>query len=302
MNTPWHNDCPLTSKQIVEILMRQFPQLCPITVCPVGEGWDNTTWQVNDHWLFRFPKNQEANQLLQNELHLLPALQYLPLTLPEPQWIGQPDKFFPFQFYGHVFLQGTPLDKCSLDVTERALLAKPLGYFLKALHTLPLDRALSIGATYRSEPIFNIARVQASFRYLMEHHILNSAEPWVSFFETWHTTEIAPVTVLAQGDLHAKHLLLNSNKQLSSVIDWGDSQLSHPAIDLAIAYQLFPLTTQKEFFEAYGDISDNTKLLTTLRAIYSAVSMAWYAHKIQDNFLLQESLYNLQMICDHLTV
>jgi aminoglycoside phosphotransferase (APT) family kinase protein len=131
--------------------------------------------------------------------------------------------------------------------------------------------------------------------------VLASPEPWLRFFEKGYATELESVAVLAHGDFYARHLLLDESKQLTGVIDWGDAVLCHPAIDLAIAYQMFSLEALNDFFEAYGVVSNNTKLLAKLRAIYSAVSIAWYAHQVQDEFLLQESLYSLKTIQEHLT-
>jgi hypothetical protein len=111
-NPPWHTEYPLTAHDVQSILGSQFPELACLQIEKLGEGWDNTTWTINDQWVFRFPKHELAAELIQNEIRLLPLLQNLPVSVPKPQFIGQPHISCPYVFYGHAF----PLcqDSCRL--------------------------------------------------------------------------------------------------------------------------------------------------------------------------------------------
>ena len=42
--------------------------------------------------------------------------------------------------------------------------------------------------------------------------------------------------VIVHGDLHLRHLLVGEGGDASGVIDWGDSCLADPAVDLSLAY------------------------------------------------------------------
>lgn len=284
MINPWHNDHPLSTKQVAMLLEDQFPALYNLPVKPLSEGWDNTTWLVNNQWLFRFPKHEKAAALLLNELVVLPQLQHLSLKVPNPVFIGESSETYPYTFYGHAFLGGKTADRYALTQTERRQLAKPLGEFLKTVHTL------SIQTHERIEPIFQRKRVHSSLHYLLKHDVLPNATPLLDFFEAHADIPVPAVKVFCHGDFYARHLLLNEQRQATAVIDWGDCALAHPALDLGMVYLLLPAESHADFFNVYGPIDDTTHLLAKLRAIYSAVTLAWYAHQVNDKPLLTEGL------------
>lgn len=297
---PWHNDHPLMPDQVQALLTQQFPELAVTQVHRLSEGWDNVTWVVNNQWLFRFPKHAGAARLLRNELNLLPALSGLPLNIPQPQFIGRPGEHYPYTFYGHAFLAGETLDRCALDDEERLSLTIPIAQFLKALHAFPLAEAQTLGITQRSEPLFRLERVQKSYDYLCQKGVFNTPQRAIQFFETEHTVAISIDRVLAHGDLYARHLLVNPQHQLTAIIDWGDAEIIHPAIDLAIIYQLLPIAAHTRFFEHYGTVNEQTRRLAKLRAIYSTSTLLWFAHKTQDGALFTESLLSWQRITENL--
>ena len=300
IQSPWHNEQPLTPDQIRGLLKQQFPELTVTHVHRLSEGWDNVTWVVNNAWLFRFPKHADAARLLKSELNLLPALSDLPLDIPKPKFIGTPSEDYPYAFYGHAFLPGETLDRCALNSEQRIALAMPIAQFLKDLHAFPIIEAQALGVSHRVEPIFQIERVQKSYRYLCKQGVFSTPQPAIAFFETQHTMAVSADRVLAHGDFYARHLLVNEQYQLTAIIDWGDSGLIHPAVDLAIAYQLLPMTAHAIFFEHYGAVSEQTRNLAKLRAIYSTITILWYSHKTQDQELFKEGLLSWQHITESL--
>ena len=61
----------------------QFPDLELRSIHPLGQGWDMTVWQVDEHWVFRFPRREMVIRGLLNEIALLPRLApLLPLPIP----------------------------------------------------------------------------------------------------------------------------------------------------------------------------------------------------------------------------
>ena len=300
LQAPWHNEQPLTTEQVSDLLTEQFPALTVTNVQRLSEGWDNVAWRVNEQWLFRFPKHADAARLLESELRLLPALSGLPLKIPQPQFIGKPSEHYPYVFYGHAFLSGETLDRCALSFKERAHLAKPIAQFLKALHAFPVAEAQALGVVDRVEPIFQIERVQKSYRYLCKQGIFTTPQRAIEFFETQHAMVVPADKVLAQGDFYARHLLIDEQRQLTTIIDWGDAGLMHPAVDLAIVYQLLPQEAQSIFWHHYGIVNAKTRCLAKLRAIYSAITLLWYAHETQDQALFTEGLLSWQQITESL--
>lgn len=76
----------------------------------------------------------------------------------------------------------------------------------------------------------------------------------------------------------------------------GDSELIHPAIDLAIVYQYLLKEAHLIFWNIYGKVEDNIHIIAILRAIYSSVTITWYAHQVSDISLLNEGILSLKMI------
>ena len=106
--------------------------------------------------------------------------------------------------------------------------------------------------------------------------------------------------MLAHDDFYPRHLLLNNDRTLSGVIDWGDSELIHPAVDLAIAYLFLPKSCHDAFWNIYGSVDEQTQLLSKLRAIFSLVTSCWYSHKIADRHLFAESLAGFEILRENL--
>lgn len=56
------------------IVNRDYPELVIDSFRPLGEGWNNTAFVVNDDLIFRFAKDSDANAV-QREIKLLGMLQ-----------------------------------------------------------------------------------------------------------------------------------------------------------------------------------------------------------------------------------
>jgi hypothetical protein len=51
--TPEHVVAP---EQAERLIREQFPELAPLRLETVGEGYDNTVYRVNEAYTFRFPR------------------------------------------------------------------------------------------------------------------------------------------------------------------------------------------------------------------------------------------------------
>lgn len=297
---PWQQNKLLTATQVQQILRSNLPKLSIESILMLGEGWDNTTWLVNENIVFRLPKHEEAATLITNEMRVLAHLLDLSVNIPNPVYRCTTPKGFPYPFYGHPLIPGNTADRSELSDTDRTQLAVPIARFLKALHAFPVKQAEKCGIGY--DRLGRVAirerfdKVSQRLSYLVTHEAIETSEPFLAAYQQHIDLEIPKVWVLAHGDFYARHLILDDNKRLTGVIDWGDSELVHPAVDLAIVYQFLPPQSRQTFWQEYGKVSETTKIIAKLRAIYSAASMAWYAHQMADEVLLQESLSALNRL------
>jgi aminoglycoside phosphotransferase (APT) family kinase protein len=297
---PWHSEKSLSSENVILLLQENIPDLFVDSIQVLGEGWDNTTWLINQQWVFRIPKHQRAEQLIRNEINLLPYLPEFNLQYPKPELIVMSPRHYPYPFYGHRYLAGITAERAHLTTGERANLATPLGEFLNTLHAFPITEAQHLGVQFDDVDRVNVKTryelIAERLQYLTFHKVIIDPEYYINLFLPHLDLQSPPIWVLGHGDFYARHLLLDANKQLCGVIDWGDCELLHPAIDLRIAYHFLPQNSHEAFWKAYGEVDETTKLLAKLCAVYNSITMAWYAHQIADQDLLAESLFGLGLV------
>jgi hypothetical protein len=138
---PWVAEVELTAEFATSLIESQFPPLSPVSLEPMGAGWDNTAYLVNGDWVFRFPRRTIAVPLLETEARVLPALApRLPVPIPRPEWFGRPDATYRWPFLGYRRLAGRVASDVDLDEQARAALARPLARFLRRLHDVRRSR------------------------------------------------------------------------------------------------------------------------------------------------------------------
>jgi aminoglycoside phosphotransferase (APT) family kinase protein len=180
----------------------------------LAEGWDNTVWLADERWVFRFPRRRLAIPGVEREMATLRLLaRQLPLPVPEPAFLGRATDAFPWPFFGAALVPGRELADADLDDAARARLARPLGEFLRALHAVdvpdlpadPFGRADMRRRTVQTAARLEEIGMPAPAALLEQAAALPPAEP----------------SVVAHGDLHVRHLLVDDG-EASGVIDWGD--------------------------------------------------------------------------------
>jgi aminoglycoside phosphotransferase (APT) family kinase protein len=288
MAPSWEADIALTREEAASLIERQFPELAPARLEPLGAGWDNTAYRVSGRWVFRMPRRRSVVGLLENELRLLPRLApHLPLAVPVPVWQGRPEASFPYPFGGYEELPG--VTACAVEWTpeERARTAPTLGRFLAALHGLAVDEAARaegpedtygradlrkrapmllerLAEVERSQPDVDGGAVRAWVERLVE------TPPWPKH-PCW-----------VHGDLYARHLLVDERRQVTGVLDWGDVHLGDPAGDLSIAFSFLPPEARESFREAYGPIDEAMWARARFRALYYGAVLLHYGPNVGD--------------------
>ncbi|WP_224241380.1 phosphotransferase [Hyalangium gracile] len=284
----WQADIALTQEEAARLVERQFPDLAPASLEPLGAGWDNAAYVVNRRWVFRFPRRRVAISLLENEGRILPRLaHHLPLRIPEPVWHGHPDEGFPYPFAGYALLEG--VTACALEWTpeERQRNAAPLGKFLAALHGIPVD-----DETLTQGPGDELARADLRKRAPMilerlakveaEHPDVDGAaiRSWLSRLIDAPPWMRRPCWV--HGDLYARHLLVDEHHTVTGILDWGDVHLGDPAIDLTLAFTFLPPEARQAFRNAYGAIDAATWDRARFRAFHYGVALLLYGESEGD--------------------
>lgn len=285
MGNPWSPEQTVSESLAEKLITKDFPELHSVHAKLLGKGFDNTVFEVNGCYVFRFPRRQIAVGLLQTEERLLPMLPDMGIAIPVPIFSGSPGFDYKWPYLGYSFLPGQP--PAELTEKQRASMAIPLARFLKTLHAIPVDKALMAGVKYdclgrldmnkripmlnkTAEKLYNLRPESDTIKQLHKY-----AEMLVPIGE-------ASEKCLVHGDLHLRNILVNEKGSLTGIIDWGDTHIGDPAIDLSAAYSLLPLEARSSFFEEYGQISEEASELARFKAVYTLAVLLIYGIDLED--------------------
>lgn len=302
----WHPDTLVSVEIAKACIEEQFSELHPVTsIKVIGEGWDNKVFLVNDEFIFRFPHRHISVQLIERENHILEALQSrVTLNIPNPVYHGQPTNIFPYPYHGYRQLHGVSGCYAKLNHQERIDNIKPFAIFLKELHSIHEKEAIALGAQPQVFDRTSLSRIISGsldrIDKLNQSKIINISKS--CFNDEINQVQLAQLPedkVLVHGDLYCRHLFFE-NKSLTGIIDWGDTGINSPAVDLAALFSFFPTECHPAFFEIYGEVTPGTLTFARFIAIHSSIAILIYAHDVGDKLLYTEALANLNRINPHL--
>ena len=288
-----------------ELIAAEFPSLAPVRAELLGYGWDNAAFLVNGEYVFRFPRRTIAVPLIRSELAALPRIApILPVPIPVPSFAGSPSTGYPWPFAGYSLLCGTPLDAKRPSARERALLAPALGSFLRALHGAPTHAAAAsvLGGDVigRLDHAKRLPQARTRFADAAAAGVFADGDVFITAMERLAPSDAPPTAVVVHGDLYARHLLVDDAGALAGVIDWGDIHLGDPALDLAAAKLVLPVSELDAFRAHYGSIDATTWDRATYRAIHHAALELAYGIDRNDRDLVDAALFALTELREQL--
>jgi len=264
---------------------------------PLSEGWDNTVFRVGE-WIARFPRRAMALPGFGRELAVLPLVAgRLPLPVPEPRWTGtdgDPREPWPFAVVRAV--PGSELAEVAPPDAERVPAAAALGAFLAVLHA-PATRALvdhldlPVDPMRRADPAARIEQTRAQLAALAADGLwAPDAAVEDLLAEGARLPPPAGEPVLAHGDLHVRHLLLDDELGAAGVLDWGDVCRADAAVDLALGFAAFAGAARGALLDAYGGLDAEREVRARCLAVRLSALLAGYAAGDSRPALLTEAL------------
>ena len=203
---------------IKEIIEKKFG-LVVNNIKVLGEGLDSVAYLVNNEYIFKISKHQEAKENLKKEVQVLNYIKgKVSLQVPIIEYYSEE-----YSVCGYKEIKGiilTPKMYEQLSAEEQDNLSRDIALFLKELHSLPLpninDLELDVLEDYESDykelkdKIYNKISVKAK-TYLdsLFERILND--------ERITKYELA----LCHNDLSCNHIVMDKNKVVG-IIDFGD--------------------------------------------------------------------------------
>ena len=303
MEKPWLAENAVSKDLARALIEEQFPEFAPARLELVGVGWDNSMWRVNGEFAFRFPRREIAVPLLQAECMVLPRIaDRLPLGIPVPEYCGTSAGGYPWPFSGCRWIEGRTACRAGLSSRDRHRVAAPLAQFLRALHSIDAEQARAIGAAPDTFGRLDVERrgkkAAEQIREGVERGLIDEPSPLLDLIEDTPTDYQPAAAVLAHGDLYARHLVVDEERMLTGIIDWGDLHLGDPAVDLSVAHGFLPPEARQEFRDAYGPIDPDAWKVARLKSLVTTLWILFYGDDVKDEALFGEARTALQHLAD----
>jgi len=255
MATQMHADEVAVPMTLVRTLVdRQHPEWAGLPLRPVAEfGTDHKLFKLGDDLLVRMPVYAGSADQAASDAAWLPRLApHLPVDVPVPVAVGEPDAGYPYQWSVVRWLPGLALDQVDADLVH---LAEELAGFVIALRQVDPRGGPAPTGTARGVPLDPAWEVERR----IDTELSDPAERDLAR-RVWSTAlEAGPWAGgprWIHGDLLEGNLLLRDGR-LSAVIDWGVLGVADPAPDVAPAWTLFE-GTSRERYRALLDVDDAT--------------------------------------------
>ncbi|MBU2664539.1 aminoglycoside phosphotransferase family protein [Actinoplanes bogorensis] len=232
----------ITTSLVRTLVDRQFPQWTdrPLTlVDPAGS--DHVIHRLGDDFSVRLPRHAGAVDQAKLEFEWLPRLApHLPLAIPSPVAVGEPDLGYPWHWSVSRWLEGSV---ATVDDDSPAV-AVALADFLLALQSRPTGslgsgRPLGDRDAAVREAITQVAGVFDAG----------------ALTEVWEAALAAPAwdrpPVCFHGDFHSGNLL-TAGGRVTAVIDFGGLGAGDPARDLMMPFTLMSAANRTIFRDRLG--------------------------------------------------
>ena len=230
------------------MVAEQHPQWSHLPVTPVTEfGTDHCLFHIGDELVARMPRVDWAADQAASDAAWLPVLApHLPVTVPAPVALGEPDEDYPFAWSIAPWLPGV---NPSADNADPHMLAADLGAFVRALHAIDASGGPAKAGTARGTPIRGLdEHVRRAIEECGDR--IDAAAVTAAWDDCVAAPDWAGDPVWIHGDLMPGNLLVR-DRRLSAVIDWGALGVGDPAPDLAPAWYTVP-AEREELREAVG--------------------------------------------------
>jgi macrolide phosphotransferase len=126
-----------------------------------------------------------------------------------------------------------------------------------SLHQVSIEKARAAGL-----PVKTAEEVRVEMKHRMDavKSELGVGQTLWKRWQFWlHNDEIwMQETVLTHGDLHAGHILINEQAQVTGFIDWTEASVADPATDFVTHYRVFGQDALNKLISAYAEAGGHT--------------------------------------------
>jgi aminoglycoside phosphotransferase (APT) family kinase protein len=230
-------DRELTPETVREVVREQFPELAVTTLEPMGEGWEHETYLVDDHIVFRFPRQAGGDYFeFEEGVHSLVSSVIGDLVgIPRITRWGGPSARFPYAFAGHELIPGVAANDPRVRLNPA--LADDIGRVLARLHAIPPEAAATVGVGAADVDKADLAAgLEQIRRWVSELPEIRRHAPapcaWLDSASRVPDVYRGPPRFI-HDDFQMEHVLVSlTTGRLSGIIDWCGG-LGDPARDFS---------------------------------------------------------------------
>ena len=246
----------------IENLIKSKFDLEVASIKIIGEGYDSKAYLINDEYIFKLKISSNKKKGYKKEKAVLDFLnRNLRTTIKIPQidfiYIDNKLSIMGYKKINGAFL--TPDIYKEMNVKQQEILKKDIAKFLKDMHNLDY-------AEIKEYVIDNKQNCFEEYDLLQKtiyNDLTEKEKKYIEkFFERLNNTTIFDdKKCLCHNDFSCNHLLIDNNKKLVGIIDFGDSGIIDEYCDFIYLLEDSEEEIGKDFGEdilqIYGDIDIN---------------------------------------------
>lgn len=234
---PPRTDRELTVETVREVVREQFPELAVATLQPMGEGWEHETYLVDDHVVFRFPRQAGGDyfEFEEGVLSLVSSIIGDLVGIPRITRWGRPSARFPYAFAGHELIPGVAANDPSVRLNPA--LADDIGRVLARLHAISPEATAAAGVSTANLDKADLAAGLEQIRGWVNEvpeirrHVPDACT-WLDSASRAPDVYRGPPRFI-HDDFQMEHVLVSlTTGRLSGIIDWCGG-LGDPARDFS---------------------------------------------------------------------
>ncbi|MBD3885290.1 macrolide 2'-phosphotransferase [Phormidium tenue FACHB-886] len=209
-----------------------------------------------DRWILRLPRREDVLPSMDKEKRTLELIAPL-LSVEVPRWTICTDELIAYRA-----LNGVPTG--TIDSEAKAYVweidaANPPDQFheslakgIASLHQVSIAEAQAIGLSIETAEEARAALKQkmdtVKDKFGVGEELWNRWQSWLQKDDVWPKE-----TVLTHGDLHAGHILIDAQAQVTGFIDWTEAAVTDPACDFVAHYRTFGEDALNKLISAYAE-------------------------------------------------
>jgi macrolide phosphotransferase len=208
-----------------------------------------------ERWILRLPRREDVLLSIATEKRTLELIAPL-LSVEVPRWIVCTDKLIAYRA-----LNGIPTG--TIDPVAKAYVweidpanvpdrfHRSLAKGMVSLHQISIEKLRAAGLTVKT-----VEEVRAQMKQRMDavksefgvgQALWERWQDWLQNDEMWMKE-----TVLTHGDLHAGHITIDPQAQVTGFIDWTEASVTDPARDFVPHYRTFGRDALDRLISAYA--------------------------------------------------